>query len=101
MIELGNGARVQVTDVQSPITGLIVHQAKVLHGEVLVGAEAHAMVDTERRRSISRAHTATHMVHKAFREALGNGYPGRIGERAGTLPVRLLRLRCGAGVGPG
>ena len=71
VIELANGARLQVRDVQSPITGLIVHQAVVLEGEVSVGQEAHSLVDLERRRSISRAHTATHMVHKAFREALG------------------------------
>ena len=71
VIELGNGARVQVLDVQSPVTGLVVHQARVLSGEVSVGQPAHALVDIERRRSISRAHTATHMVHKAFREALG------------------------------
>ncbi len=71
VIELDNGARVEVRDVQSPITGLIVHHAKVLGGEVTVGAAAHSEVDIERRRSISRAHTATHMVHKAFREALG------------------------------
>jgi alanyl-tRNA synthetase len=71
VIELDNGARLQVLDVQSPITGLIVHHAKVLSGEVTLGAEAQAVVDLERRRSISRAHTATHMVHKAFREALG------------------------------
>jgi alanyl-tRNA synthetase len=63
---------VQVLDVQSPITGLVVHQAKVLSGEVTVGEPAQALVDIERRRSISRAHTATHMVHKAFREALGD-----------------------------
>jgi alanyl-tRNA synthetase len=31
----------------------------------------HAEIDLERRRGISRAHTATHMVHKAFREILG------------------------------
>jgi alanyl-tRNA synthetase len=72
VIELANGARVQVLDVQSPIGGLIVHQAKVLSGEVTVGEPAQAFVDIERRRSISRAHTATHMVHKAFREALGD-----------------------------
>jgi alanyl-tRNA synthetase len=72
VVELGNGARLEVLDVQSPINGLIVHQAKVLSGEVLVGEPAHALVDIERRRSISRAHTATHMVHKAFREALGD-----------------------------
>jgi alanyl-tRNA synthetase len=71
IIELGNGAVLQVRDVQSPITGLIVHQAKVLSGEIAVGAEGQALVDIERRRSISRSHTATHMVHKAFREALG------------------------------
>ena len=71
VIELANGARVVVHDVQSPLTGLIVHQAKVLEGEVVSGAAAQARVDVERRRAISRAHTATHMVHKAFREALG------------------------------
>ena len=71
VIELENGARVEVRDVQSPITGLIVHKAVVLEGEVGVGTAAQGMVDVARRRSISRAHTATHMVHKAFREALG------------------------------
>src|SRR3954452_1847836 len=71
VIELSNGARVEVYDVQSPVTGLVVHKARVLDGEVTTGVEAHATVDLERRRSISRSHTATHMVHKAFREALG------------------------------
>ena len=61
----------EVRDVQSPITGLIVHQALVLSGEVTAGLGAQGRVDIERRRSISRSHTATHMVHKAFREALG------------------------------
>ena len=71
VIELDNGARVEVTDVQSPITGLVVHHARVLEGEVSLGSHAQALVDVERRRAISRSHTATHMVHKAFREALG------------------------------
>ena len=44
---------------------------KVLGGEVGLGTPAQALVDVERRRAISRSHTATHMVHKAFREALG------------------------------
>lgn len=71
VIELSNGARLRVEDVQSPINGLIVHKATVLNGEVTPGLEAHSLVDLQRRMSISRAHTATHMVHKAFREALG------------------------------
>ncbi len=72
IITLHNGARIHVLDVQSPARGLVVHKAKVLTGEVTRGAAAHALVDVERRKSISRAHTATHMVHKAFREALGD-----------------------------
>ena len=71
VIQLSNGARLRVDDVQAPVNGLIVHRAKVLNGEVTPGLEAHSLVDLERRLSISRAHTATHMVHKAFREALG------------------------------
>jgi len=71
VIEL-DGATIQVQDVQSPITGLIVHRARVLSGEVKVGAPARAAVDVDRRKAISRSHTATHMVHKAIREALGD-----------------------------
>ena len=71
VIELDNGARIEVYDVQSPISGLIVHKAKVVNGEVSLGGHAQSLVDVERRASISRSHTATHMVHKAFREALG------------------------------
>jgi len=70
-IEL-DGAVVQVEDVQSPITGLVVHRGRVLSGEVALGAPAQGLVDVERRKSISRSHTATHMVHKAIREALGD-----------------------------
>jgi alanyl-tRNA synthetase len=72
-LRLGNGALLEVYDVQSPVRGLTVHRARVLDGEVIVGADAEGVVDVERRLAISRAHTATHMVHKAFREALGEG----------------------------
>ena len=70
-IELANGTRLEVRDVQSPVSGLVVHRVLVLDGELTTGLGAQALVDVERRRSISRSHTATHMVHKAFREALG------------------------------
>jgi alanyl-tRNA synthetase len=101
VIELGTGARLQVTDVQQPIKGLVVHQVRVLSGEVTVGAPGQALVDVERRRSISRAHTATHMVHKAFREALGDtatqagseNAPGRFRfdfAASGAVPVSAM-----------
>jgi alanyl-tRNA synthetase len=70
-ITLSNGAIVDITDVQSPVKGLSVHRGRVIAGEISVGSSGHAVIDIERRNAISRAHTATHMVHKAFREILG------------------------------
>jgi alanyl-tRNA synthetase len=70
-ITLANGAVIEIADVQSPVKGLSVHRGTVVSGEVTVGVTGHAAIDFERRQAISRAHTATHMVHKAFREILG------------------------------
>ena len=70
-ITLANGALIEISDVQSPVKGLSVHRGRVINGEISVGAAGHAVIDVERRNAISRAHTATHMVHKAFREILG------------------------------
>ena len=100
VIELENGARLEIRDVQSPVTGLIVHRALVVSGEVTVGVGAHSVVDVERRKSISRSHTATHMVHKAFREALGDTATQAGSENSpGPVPVRLRRARRRARLG--
>ena len=66
-----SGGELEVYDVQTPVPGLIVHRARVLTGEVRPGDAAHAEIDIARRRAISRAHTATHLVHTAIRAALG------------------------------
>jgi alanyl-tRNA synthetase len=70
-ITLENGAIVEIDDVQNPVPGLSVHRGRIIRGNVEVGAQVLAEIDKERRNGISRAHTATHMVHKAFRETLG------------------------------
>src|SRR6266571_4854495 len=66
-----DGATVEVLDVQAPVPGLIVHRCRVTAGEIAVGDMVHTEIDIERRRAISRSHTATHLVHRAFRGALG------------------------------
>ncbi|MCY7365162.1 MAG: alanine--tRNA ligase [Frankiaceae bacterium] len=68
---LADGTELVVTDVQKALPGLTVHKARVLSGQARVGTSVLASVDVERRRAISRAHTATHLVHTAFRAALG------------------------------
>ena len=70
-ITLGDGTVVEIDDVQTPVPGVFVHRGRVLSGLVENGNQALAAIDIERRHAISRAHTATHMVHKAFRELLG------------------------------
>ena len=100
-ITLSNGAIVEIDDVQSPVPGLSVHRGRVVSGSIEVGSEAFAEIDIERRHAISRAHTATHMVHKAFREILGEtatqagseNSPGRFRfdfPATGSVPVSVL-----------
>ena len=66
-----HGTNVLVYDVQTPVPGLTSHLCEVIEGEITVGDEVVAFVDVARRRAISRAHTATHLIHRAFRERLG------------------------------
>ncbi|HEV2375570.1 MAG TPA: alanine--tRNA ligase [Streptosporangiaceae bacterium] len=93
---------VEVRDVQAPVPGLIVHRGVVTAGEVGVGAPAFAEIDTERRRAVSRSHTATHLIHRALRGALGDSAaqagsensPGRLRfdfSSAGAVPPSVLR----------
>ena len=67
----GASFTVRVDDVQSPVAGLRVHRGTVTAGEVALDAAVVAEVDRDRRASISRAHTATHLVHAGVRGALG------------------------------
>ena len=70
-ITLSDGTVVEIDDVQTPVPGVSIHRGRVLSGVIEVGQTSVALIDQERRNAISRAHTATHMVHKAFREILG------------------------------
>ena len=100
-ITLSNGAVIAIDDVQSPVQGLSVHRGRVISGSIEVGSDALAEIDSERRHAISRAHTATHMVHKAFREILGEtatqagseNSPGRFRfdfPATGSVPASVL-----------
>jgi alanyl-tRNA synthetase len=67
----GSGASIQILDVQAPVPGLTVHRCRISSGGITVGDQVLVEIDVERRRAISRSHTATHLVHRAFRGALG------------------------------
>ena len=84
-IALGD-AVVEIRDVQQPVPGLIVHRGRVVSGLARVGREALASIDVDRRKAVSRAHTATHLVHQTMRNFLGES-----ATQAGSLnaPGRL------------
>jgi alanyl-tRNA synthetase len=67
-----NGAVLEIDDVQKPIKDLIVQSCRLTEGALSVGEQVNASIDEERRRGLARSHTATHMLHKALREVLGD-----------------------------
>ncbi|MBW1876643.1 MAG: alanine--tRNA ligase, partial [Deltaproteobacteria bacterium] len=70
VIEL-DGARFEVQDTHKPVDGLIVHRGKVVSGSFKPGVEAELRVDHGRRSATRRNHSATHLLHWALRQVIG------------------------------
>ncbi len=68
----GEGFEIEVTDVLKKGDGVFVHLGKVVKGKVAVGAEVALKVDHERRKLVRSNHSATHLLHEALRETLGD-----------------------------
>jgi alanyl-tRNA synthetase len=70
-ISCGN-TQLQVTAVYKAPHGQHVMSCEVLHGELSVGDTVEAAIDVAFRKDIVKNHTATHLLHKALREVLGD-----------------------------
>src|SRR3954447_322008 len=77
----------EVVDTTYALPGLRRHVARLTHGHLVPGQEATAAIDADRRASIRRNHTGTHVLHWALREVLGEHV-----KQAGSL-VEPDRLR--------
>jgi alanyl-tRNA synthetase len=67
-----DGVRFAVTDTQKEAGDLFVHQGKVVEGALKVGQALALDVDHVRRGAIRRNHSATHLLHEALRQVLGD-----------------------------
>jgi alanyl-tRNA synthetase len=81
-----HGVEVQITDTQKPLDELIVHHGVVLRGTVRHEMTMHLEIDDGRREATRKNHTATHLLHAALRQILGDHV-----KQAGSLvaPDRL------------
>ncbi len=76
-----------VEKVFSPIPDIISHRVKVISGDIRIGESVEAAIDKGRRRSLSKNHSATHLLHSSLRQILGDHV-----KQAGSL-VSPFRLR--------
>jgi alanyl-tRNA synthetase len=81
------GVEIEIKDTKRPVPEIIVHNGVVKKGTVREGDTLTFAIDSDRRQDIRCNHTATHLLHKALREVLGEHV-----KQAGSL-VEPERLR--------
>jgi len=80
----------KVSDTFAPLVGLSLHKIQIESGELKVGNEVAALVDAERRRRVMLNHTATHLMHAAFKRGAGTAY--QAGRQSGCARSVALRF---------
>ena len=68
---VGEGCKLDVLSV-SKVKGIFSHKVTVKEGQIKTGDKVSAIVLAEKRNNTARNHTATHILHKALKEVLGN-----------------------------
>ena len=84
----GEGVRVRVTDTQKKAGDLYVHLGTVEQGTVKLGTALQLEVDHGRRTAIRANHSATHLLHEALRQVLGD----HIAQRGSLVSPDRLRF---------
>ena len=84
----GDGVRFRVTDTQKKAGDLFVHLGTVEQGTLKAGAALQLDVDHGRRASIRAHHSATHLLHEALRQVLGD----HIAQRGSLVAPDRLRF---------
>lgn len=84
----GEGFLVEIDDTLHPAGDLSVHLGRVINGVVSVGASVVASVDKDKRDSVAKNHTATHLLHEALVRVVG----GHVRQNGSLVSDRFLRF---------
>ena len=84
----GDGFLFTVEDTRKEGEGLFVHLGRVEAGQIAIGAAVTLRVDGERRRAIRANHSATHILHEALREVLGD----HVAQKGSAVDADRLRF---------
>ena len=84
----GSDASFNITDTQKPAAGLHAHIGTVTAGALKVGDRLNLSVDAAARRGAAAHHSATHLMHAALREVLGE-HVGQKGSYVGPDRLRF------------
>ena len=71
-VMMGLGVRADVLDTQKKLGDMFAHHVKITEGALKIGAALELEVDHQRRSSIRSHHSATHLLHEALRQVLGD-----------------------------
>ena len=71
MTVVGGEGRITITETQKKPGDVIVHVGQVAAGEIRVGSTVHLAIDSQFRVAVRANHSATHLLHAALRQRLG------------------------------
>lgn len=82
------GGEFEVVDTQKQGSDLILHQGRILSGALRKGVEVTALVDGETRGATALNHSATHLLHSALRQHLGD----HVAQKGSQVNAQRLRF---------